>query len=48
MDYDTRRIGPLIVARGFEGEEVYAEIESPAARLGEKSSEVVDVVRSKR
>lgn len=32
MDYDTGRIGRVIVARGFEGEDVYAEI-GPGSNL---------------
>ena len=32
MDYQTGRLGRVIVARGFEGEDVYAEIESLAAK----------------
>ncbi|MBN1555493.1 MAG: DUF296 domain-containing protein [Phycisphaerae bacterium] len=32
MDYEIGNIGRVIVARGFEGEDVYAEIESLAAK----------------
>ena len=32
MDYQVGRIGRVIVARGFEGEDVYAEIEAIASR----------------
>ena len=34
MDYDVGRIGRVIVARGFDGEDVYAGIESIAANEG--------------
>ena len=34
MDYDVGRIGRVIVARGFDGEDVYAGIESIAAKEG--------------
>lgn len=32
MDYDIGKIGRVVVARGFEGEDIYAEIERIAAR----------------
>jgi len=32
MEYQVGRIGRVVVARGFEGEDVYAEIEAIAAR----------------
>lgn len=32
MDYDIGKIGRVVVARGFEGEDVYAEIEGLAAK----------------
>lgn len=32
MDYEIGRIGRVIVARGFEGEDVYAELETLAVR----------------
>lgn len=32
MDYQIGQIGRVVVARGFEGEDLYAEIESLAAR----------------
>jgi len=32
MDYQTGKIGRVIVARGFEGEDLYEEIESIAAK----------------
>ena len=32
MDYRAGKIGRIIVARGFDGEDVYSEIESLAAR----------------
>lgn len=34
MDYSTGRIGRVIVARGFEGEDVYKGIESIARKEG--------------
>lgn len=34
MDYDVGRIGRVVVARGFDGEDVYAGIESIAAKEG--------------
>jgi len=41
MDYQTGKIGRVIVARGFEGEDVYEEIESIAAREGVRSAAVI-------
>jgi len=41
MDYQTGKIGRVIVARGFEGEDVYEEIESIAAREGVASAAVI-------
>jgi len=32
MDYDIGKIGRVVVARGFEGEDIYAEIETIARR----------------
>ena len=34
MDYEVGRIGRVIVARGYDGEDVYAGIESIAAKEG--------------
>ncbi len=41
MDYDVGRIGRVIVARGFDGENVYEEIESLAAKENVRSAAVV-------
>ena len=41
MDYQTGKIGRIIVARGFEGEDVYEEIESIAAKEGVASAAVI-------
>ena len=41
MDYQTGKIGRVIVARGFDGEDVYEEIESIAAREGVRSAAVI-------
>jgi len=41
MDYQTGKIGRVIVARGFEGEDVYEEIESIAAKEGVRSAAVM-------
>ena len=43
MDYQTGRLGRVIVARGFEGEEVYAQIESLAARENVRYGAVIVV-----
>ena len=41
MDYQTGKIGRVIVARGFDGEDVYEEIESIAAKEGVSSAAVM-------
>ncbi len=41
MQYEVGQIGRVIVARGFEGEDVYAEIEGLAARENVRSGMVV-------
>ncbi|MDP6634246.1 MAG: DUF296 domain-containing protein [Phycisphaerae bacterium] len=41
MDYQTGKIGRVVVARGFEGEDVYEEIESIAAKEGIDSAAVI-------
>ena len=41
MDYQTGKIGRVIVARGFDGEDVYEEIESIAARESVNSAAVI-------
>jgi len=43
MDYEVGSIGRVIVARGLEGEDVYAEIESIAAREKIRSAVVLVV-----
>jgi len=43
MDYQTGRIGRVIVARGFEGEDVYGEIESIAASQDVRCAAVIIV-----
>ena len=43
MDYSVGRIGRVVVARGFEGEDVYAEIESLAAKETIRCAAVVVV-----
>ena len=43
MDYSTGRIGRVIVARGFEGEDVYKGIESIARKEGIRSASVLVV-----
>ena len=43
MDYQTGRMGRVVVARGFEGEDVYAEIESIAAKENVRFAAVVVV-----
>jgi len=43
MDYQIGRIGRVIVARGFEGEDLYQEIESIAAKEGVSSAAVIIV-----
>lgn len=40
MDYDIGKIGRVVVARGFEGEDVYAEIEGLAAKENIRSGVV--------
>ena len=41
MEYEVGRIGRVIVARGFEGEDVYKEIESLASKEGVRSATVL-------
>ena len=41
MDYQVGKIGRVIVARGFEGEDVYEEIESIAAKENIRSAAVI-------
>jgi len=41
MEYDIGRTGRVIVARGFEGENLYAEIEGIAARENIRAAAVV-------
>ena len=41
MEYDIGTIGRVIVARGFDGEDVYGEIESLAARENIRCAAVV-------
>ena len=41
MDYDIGRTGRVVVARGFEGEDLYAEIEGLAARENIRLAAVV-------
>ena len=41
MDYQVGKIGRVVVARGFEGEDVYARIEALAARENIDSALVV-------
>jgi len=43
MEYQTGKVGRVIVARGFEGENVYAEIESLAAKEGVSCATVLVV-----
>ena len=43
MEYEIGRIGRVIVARGFDGEDVYAEIESVAAKENIRNAAVVVV-----
>ena len=43
MDYDVGRIGRVIVARGFDGEDVYECIESVAAKEDVRSAAVIVV-----
>jgi len=40
LDYDIGKIGRVVVARGFEGEDVYAEIEGLAAKENIRSGVV--------
>ncbi len=41
MDYDIGKTGRVVVARGFEGEDLYAEIEGLAARENIRLAAVV-------
>ncbi|MDP6546045.1 MAG: DUF296 domain-containing protein [Phycisphaerae bacterium] len=41
MDYQIGKIGRVIVARGFDGEDVYEEIESIAAKENVSSAAVI-------
>ncbi|MBT3200704.1 MAG: DUF296 domain-containing protein [Phycisphaerales bacterium] len=41
MDYQVGKIGRVIVARGFEGDDVYQEIESIAAKESVSSAAVI-------
>ena len=41
MEYETGKIGRVIVARGFDGEDVYREIESLAAKENIRSAVVL-------
>jgi len=43
MDYDVGHVGRMIVARGFDGEDVYAGIESVAAKENVRSAVVIIV-----
>lgn len=43
MEYQTGKIGRVVVARGFEGEDVYKEIESIAAKESIDSAAVIIV-----
>ena len=43
MDYSVGKVGRVIVARGFEGEDVYEGIESVAAKEGIRSAAVIVV-----
>ena len=43
MDYEVGQIGRVIVARGFDGEDVYAGIESIAAKEGIASGMAIAV-----
>ncbi len=43
MDYDVGKIGRVIVARGFDGEDVYAGIESIATKEGVASGMAIVV-----
>jgi predicted DNA-binding protein with PD1-like motif len=43
MDYTVGKIGRVVVARGFEGEDVYQEIEGIAAREDIRSASVIVV-----
>ena len=43
MDYQVGKIGRVIVARGFDGEDVYGEIESIAAKENVRSAAIVVV-----
>lgn len=41
MDYDIGRIGRVIVARGFEGEDIYAQVEAIASRENIRAATVL-------
>jgi len=41
MDYQVGKIGRVVVARGFEGEDVYEQIESVAAKEGIRNAAVI-------
>ena len=41
MQYDIGRVGRVIVARGFDGDDLYAEIESIAARENIRAAAVL-------
>lgn len=43
MDYQTGRIGRVIVARGFDGEDLYAELEALATKEGIANAAVLMV-----
>lgn len=43
MDYQVGKVGRVIVARGFDGEDVYEKIESIAAKENIKSASVIVV-----
>ncbi len=43
MDYTVGKIGRVVVARGFEGEDIYQEIEGIAAREDIRSASVIVV-----
>lgn len=40
MDYETGKVGRVVVARGFEGEDIYAEIEDLAVKENIRSGVV--------
>lgn len=41
MDYEIGKIGRVVVARGFEGEDIYAEIEGLAAKENIRNAAVL-------